>query len=66
MVRDGFLVFRMFLLKFYIILFLVHLNSTITLSSLNWVAPPRGLQEEVVGDLSESNLDKTFNLGKEN
>ena len=40
----------------------VPLNSTVTLSSVNWLTPE--LQEDVVGDLSESNLDKTFNLGK--
>ena len=39
----------------------VPLNSTVTLSSVNWLAPE--LKEDVVGDLSESNLDKTFNLG---
>ena len=40
----------------------VPLNSTVTLSSVNWLDPE--LKEDVVGDLSESNLDKTFNLGK--
>ena len=50
---------------FCIISFLVPLNSTVILSSVNWVPPPPELQEGVVGDLSESNLDKTFNLGKE-
>ena len=45
-------------------LFLVPLNSTVTLSSDKWVAPPPGLGEDLVGDLAESTLDKTFNLGK--
>ena len=40
----------------------VPLNSTVTLSSVHWLDPE--LKEDVVGDLSESNLDKTFNLGK--
>ena len=55
---------KKFLCCFCIISFLVPLNSTVILSSVNWVPPPPELQEEVVGDLSESNLDKTFNLGK--
>ena len=45
-------------------LFLVPLNSTVTLSSDKWAAPPPGLGEDLVGDLAESTLDKTFNLGK--
>ena len=45
-------------------LFLVPLNSTVTLSSDKWAAQPPGLGEDLVGDLAESTLDKTFNLGK--